>query len=137
MQNLFHCFYFWLVFSRFARVLMGFLVCSIRWVLLGSYYGSYGKFVCVCVCVCVQTWLEKYLQCFFCLKNRKFCLRRRQWRRKEILGLCWETRRILDTGCWFTLGKVRSWTSCFKKCLLLVKILLNFFPSPTYQQVSF
>ena len=124
-------------------VLMGFSVCSVRF-LVGS--GGFllwfirkrntltcmrniatewvTKFFCVCKFDC-----KSFLSAFG-LKNRKCYLRRWQWKRKEILRLLLNTRRILDTGCWFTLGKVRSWKVCFEKCLLLLKMLFNFLPSP-------
>ena len=43
---------------------------------------------------------------------------------KRYWGSSWDTRQILDTGCWFTLGKL-----CFLK-------ILNFLLIPT-EQVSY
>ena len=107
LQNLFHCFYFWsifvskTVFARFAMAFNGFfsLFCQVTfgfwWVPISvltekkdtpTFVRSIAieqviKFFCVCKLDC-----KGFLNAFG-LKNRKCCLRRGQWKRKEILRL--------------------------------------------------
>ena len=107
MQNLFHCLFFWSFLCQrpflqgLQFVLMGLSVCSARF-LVGS--GGFllwflrkrntplfmraiaieqviKFFVCVCRLDC-----KSFLSAFG-LKNRKCCIRRWQWKRKDILRL--------------------------------------------------
>ena len=56
--------------------------------------------------LCVYKFYCKSFLRAFGVKNCKCYLRRWQWKKKGILKLLWNTRQILNTGSWFTLGKV-------------------------------
>ena len=107
MQNLFHCYYFWSFFvseTIFARFAMGFngffsLFCQV----LGAFWWlpimvlTEKKYTYICeehsdrasnkvfLCVCKLDF-KRFLSAFG-LKNRQSCLRRWQWKRKEILRM--------------------------------------------------